>query len=105
MLWTLLIWAVIGFASHYVWTLMVLVRAVRNGYDTDLYFEAMNAVSDEHDAWAKNKYKPVVRIILITVHNLLWPYKLIWLTRDYVPEFDERYENLILEKLEKGESA
>lgn len=105
MIWALLIW-VIGLAAYgFAWTFMVLVRAAMNGYDLELYLEVMNVVSDEDDAEMKAKYSKFGRAIRIVYHNVLWPYKLIWLTKKFVPRFDERYADLVLEKLEKVEQA
>lgn len=105
MIWALLIW-VIGLATYgFAWVFMVLVRAAMNGYDLELYLEVMNVVSDEDDAEMKAKYSKFGRVIRMVYHNVLWPYKLIWLTKKFVPRFDERYADLVLETLEKGEHA
>lgn len=105
MLWALLIW-VIGLATYgFAWVFMVLVRAAMNGYDLELYLDVMYVVSDEDDAEMKAKYNKFVRAVLMVFHNVLWPYKLIWLTKKFVPRFDKRYADLVLEKLEKGEHA
>lgn len=104
MLWALLIW-VIGLVTYgFVWVFAVLVRAAKNGCDLDLYMEAMDAVSDEDDVEMKAKYNKFVYAVLVMYHNIIWPYKLIWLTKKFIPRFDERYEDLVLEKLEKGEA-
>lgn len=106
MLWTLLIWVVVGLVMmSVVWPIMVLVRAARNGYNLELYLDSMNTVLDEDDAERKSKHSKFVLVALAVFHNVMWPYKLIWLTNDFVPKFDELYVDLVLEKLEKGEQA
>ena len=106
MFWTLLIWVVLGLAMmSAVWPMVVLVRAARNGYDLELYLSGMVSVLEEDDIEKEAKDGKFVRFILAVCHNVLWPYKLIWLTRDFVPRFDERYVDLVLEKLENEEHA
>lgn len=106
MLWTLLIWVVVGLVVMCaVWPVMVLVRAARNGYDLKGYLDCMLAVLEEDDIEMNAKHNKFTLAVRAVFHNVLWPYKLIWLTKKFVPRFDERYENLILEKLEKGEQA
>lgn len=105
MILALLIWGVGLVTYGFVWVFMVLVRAYRNGYNLELYLDVMDAVSDEDDAEMKSKYSKFVYIVRIVFHNVLWPYKLIWLTKKFLPRFDERYADLVLEELEKGEHA
>ena len=106
MLWTLLIWVVVGLVTmSAVWPFIVLVRAAKNGCDLELYLSGMAMVLTEDDIKKEAKDTKFVRFILAVFHNVLWPYKLIWLTRDFVPKFDDRYVDLVLEKLEKGEQA
>ena len=104
MILALLIW-VIGLVTYgFVWVFMILVRAAMRGYDLELYLEVMNAVSDEDDAEMRAKYSKFIRAIRVVYHNILWPYKLVWLTKKFVPRFDERYADLVLEKLEIEEA-
>lgn len=106
MWWTLLIWAVMGLVMPYLWTAAVFGRAIMNGYDLDLFDKAVSTVLKEYDAETMAKYNKFERIVLTLVHNhLLWPYKLVWLTRDYMPAFDKRYEDLVHEVIENGEGA
>ena len=106
MLWTLLIWVVVGLVVMCaVWPVMVLVRAARNGYDLEGYFKCMVDVLVEDDAEMKARNNKFILTVQAVFHNVLWPYKLIWMTRKFVPKFDERHVDLILEKLEKGEQA
>lgn len=105
MLWSLLIWVVVGFVATFLWPGMVLVRAERNGYELDVYAYVVNTLLDEHNAEMKGKYNPVVYFVLMVFYNVLWPYKLAWFTKNLVPKCDEYYEDLVLEKLEKGEHA
>lgn len=104
MLWALLIW-VIGLVTYgFVWTYMVLVRAAMRKYDLELYLEVMNAVCDEDDAEMRAKYSKFIRAIRVVYHNILWPYKLVWLTKKFVPRFDERYADLMIENLKTEEA-
>lgn len=106
MIWTLLIWVIVGLVTmSVVWPFMVLVRAARNGYDLKLYLDAMDAVMEEDDAEREAKYSKFVLTVKAVFHNILWPYKLIWLTKEFVPKFDERYVDLVLEKPETEEQA
>ena len=106
MLWTLLIWVVIGLVMMaVVWPIAMLVRAYRNGFDLELYLVAMSEVLNEDDAEKAAKHSKFRRIVSMVFHNVFWPNKLIWLTKDFMPSFDERYADLVLERLEKGEHA
>lgn len=105
MIWTLLMWVVVGLvAMSVVWPFTVLVRAARNGYDLKRYMDCMVAVFDEDDAEMEAKHSKFVRVLRMVFHNVLWPYKLIWLTKKYVPRFDERHIDLMIEKFQKGEA-
>lgn len=106
MIWTLLIWVVVGLVMvSMIWPIGVLVRAAMHKYDLELYLDAMNAVLEEDDAEREAKYSKFVLTMKAAFHNVFWPYKLIWLTRDFTPKFDERYIDLMLEKLEEEEYA
>lgn len=104
MLWALLIW-VIGLVTYgFVWVFTILMRAAMRGYDLELYLEVMNAVFDEDDAEMRAKYSKFIRVISVVYHNILWPYKLVWLTKKFVPRFDERYADLMIENLKTEEA-
>jgi hypothetical protein len=106
MLWTLLIWVVVGLVMmSMVWPIAVLVRAAMHKYDLELYLDAMDAVLEEYDAEMEAKYNRFVLAMKAAFHNAMWPYKLIWLTRKFIPRFDDRYVDLVLEKLDEGEHA
>ena len=106
MILALLIWVVIGFvATCLVWPIVVLTRAVMNKYNSELYFDGMMAVLEEDDAELEAKYNKFKMFALAALHNVLWPYKLVWLTMKFLPRFDERYLDLVFEKLEKEEHA
>lgn len=105
MWWTLLIWMVIGFVAHVVWYIGTLVRAVRNGWNMDLYQDVFNRVLEEGLIEDKERYRPVVRIFLIVFYNFLWPWKIVWMSKDLLSKADDLYVDLVLEELEKGECA
>ena len=106
MLWTLLIWVVVGLVvMGAVWPMVVLTRAAKNGYNLELYMDCMVAVLEEDDAERKAEHNKFTLALLAVFHNVLWPYKLIWLTRKFVPKFDERHIDLLIEKIQKGEQA
>ena len=106
MLWALLIWVVVGLVVMCLaWTVFVLARAAKNGYDLEDYLDCMNMVMEEDDIERQSKYNKFVLTLIAVFHNVLWPYKLIWLTRKFVPKFDERYIDLLIEKIQKGEQA
>lgn len=106
MLWTLLIWVLVGLVvTCIVWPIIVLVRAAKNGYDLKCYMDCMIAVLEEDDAALKEKYSKFTFTVLPVVHNVLWPYKLIWLTKKFVPRFDDRHIDLMIERIQKGEQA
>ena len=106
MLWTLLVWVVVGLVvMSLVWTGFVLVRAAKNGYDLEGYLDCMFMVMEEDDIERQSKHNKFVLGLIAVFHNVLWPYKLIWLTRKFVPKFDERYIDLLIEKIQKGEQA
>ena len=106
MLWTLLIWAIVGLVvTSIVWPIGVLVRAAKNGYNLECYMDCMLEVLEDDDAELKEKYNRFERFMLAVFHNALWPYKLIWLTRKFVPRFDERHVDILLEKIREGEHA
>lgn len=106
MLWTLLIWVVVGLVMMtVVWPIAVLVRAAKKGYDLERYMKCMSAVLDEDDADTKARYNGFERFILRVFHNVMWPHKLIWITREFVPKIDERHIDLMIEKIQKGEHA
>lgn len=106
MLWTLLIWVVVGLVvMSLVWPMMVLVRAHREGYDLKTYMDCMVAVLEEDDIEQQAKHNKFVLAVRMVFHNVFWPYKLIWLTRKFVPKFDERHIDLMIDKIQKGEQA
>lgn len=106
MLWTLLIWVVVGLViMGAVWPAVVLMRAAKNGYNLELYMDCMVAVLEEDDIEREAKHNKYTLAILAVIHNILWPYKLIWLTRKFVPRFDERHIDLLIEKIQKGEAC
>ena len=106
MMWTLLIWVVVGLVvMSAVWPMMVLVRAHREGYDLKTYMDCMVAVFEEDDIEQQAKHNKFALAVIMVFHNIFWPYKLIWLTREFIPKFDELYIDLTLESLKKGEHA
>lgn len=106
MLWTLLIWVVVGLVmTVVVWPIGVIVRAAKNGYDLEHYMKCMVTVLDEDDADTRARYNVIKRFVLAVVHNVLWPNKIIYLTREFIPKFDELYLDLTIEKLKNGEHA
>lgn len=106
MIWTLLIWVVVGLVfMGAVWPFMILVRAAKNGCDLKRYLDCMVEVLEEDDIELEAKHNRFVRFIMAVFHNVFWPYKLIWLTRKFVPKFDARHVDLILEKIQKEEHA
>ena len=106
MLWTLLIWVVVGLVMmSVVWPIGVLARADKNGYDFERYMKCMVTVLDEDDADTKARYNVIKRFIFAVLANVFWPNKIIYLTREFIPKFDELYIDLTLESLKKGEHA
>ena len=106
MLWTLLIWVVVGLVMMaIVWPTLVLARAVRKGYDPNRYIKCMAEVLEEDDIEVETEHNVFVRFVFMVFHNVFWPYKLIWLTRKFVPRFDERHIDLTIEKIQNEEHA
>ena len=106
MLWTLLIWVVVGLVMMVVvWPIGVYVRAVKNGYDLERYMECMCIVLDEDDADTKAIYNVIKRFVFPVLANVFWPYKIVYITREFIPKFDELYLDLTIEKLKNGEHA
>ena len=101
MLWTLLIWVIVGFAMSYVWAGLVFVRAFRNNYDIDLYDRAVEKVLDEMLIGMYDGGNKIVFLLKWTSQTIAWPAKLMWLTKTAIPVIDEVYTDLVLGKSDR----